>query len=345
MNALLFYLIFALGISFVCSLLESVLLSVSYAYIALLIKKGHRSGRILNQMKRNINHPLAAVLTLNTVANVVGAAGVGTQSYLLFGKEWVAFVSGGLTLLILVLSEIIPKTLGTVYWKTIAPEAAYIMKFLIIITYPIVIILELISSAIARKKPQESITRDEIKVLAEIGMKEGILLEKESRIIKNLLLLSEMRVEDILTPWAVMLAFQKDQTVMEVLNDNPEIPFSRIPVYDSDFDEIVGFVHQKELLEEFYTGEKSKTLEKLLNPIFAVPESKSIADLLDEFISRREHIFHVVDEYGGTAGIVTLEDAIETLLGVEIVDEFDSVEDMRLHALEKWKKKKGGRSS
>jgi CBS domain containing-hemolysin-like protein len=345
MGTLLFYLIFALGISFICSLLESILLSVSYAYIALLIKNGHRSGKILKQMKRNINHPLAAILTLNTVANVVGAAGVGTQSYLLFGKEWVAFVSGGLTLLILVISEIIPKTLGTVYWKTIAPQSAYVMKFLIIITYPVVIILEFISSAIARKKPQETITRDEIKVLAEIGGKEGILIEKESRIIKNLLLLSEMRAEDILTPRAVTLAFQKDQTVMDVLSDNPEIPFSRIPVYDSDFDEIVGFVHQKELLEEYYTGNKSKPLEKLINPIFAVPESKSIADLLDEFISRREHIFHVVDEYGGTAGIVTLEDAIETLLGVEIVDEFDSVEDMRIHALEKWKQRKNGKTT
>ncbi|MFC1650621.1 hemolysin family protein [Candidatus Latescibacterota bacterium] len=343
MGALVLYLFFALSISFLCSLLESVLLSVSYAYIALLIKNGRRSGRMLNQMKKNINYPLAAILTLNTVANVVGAAGVGTQSYLLFGKEWVAFVSGALTFLILVFSEIIPKTLGHIYWKTIAPYAAYIIKFLIIITFPIVVFLEFISRSITRKKHLEIITREEIKVLAEIGRKEGILIEKESRIIKNLLLLREMQVEDILTPRAVTLAFQKDQTVEEILSDNPTIQFSRIPIYDSNFDEIVGFVHQKELLKEFYTGQKTKKLEKLLNPIFAVPESKSIADLLDEFISRQEHIFHVVDEYGGTAGIVTLEDAIETLLGVEIVDEFDSVEDMRLHALEKWKNRNSGK--
>ena len=342
MGTLLFYLVFALGVSFICSLLESVLLSISNAYIALLIKEKHRSGKILKHMKLNINHPLAAILTLNTVANVVGAAGVGSQSYLLFGREWVAIISGILTLLILVLSEIIPKTLGTVYWKTIAPEAAYLMKFLIIVTYPVVKILEFISSSIAKKRSHETISRAEIQVLAEIGKKEGILIEKEARIIKNLLLLNEMRFEDILTPRAVMLTFQKDRTVKQVLKEKPDIPFSRIPVFDSDLDEIVGFVHQKELLQEYYTGNINKPLEQLLNPIFSVPAAKSIADLLDEFISRREHIFHVVDEYGGTAGIVTLEDTIETLLGVEIVDEFDSVEDMRLHAIEKWKKKKNG---
>ena len=174
---------------------------------------------------------------------------------------------------------------------------------------------------------------------------EGILIEKESRIIKNLLLLNEMRVENILTPRAVVLAFQKDQTIEEVIKKNTQISFTRIPIFDSGFDNIIGFVHQKELLKEYYSGDKSKKVEALVNPIYAVPESKPIADLLDEFLSRREHIFLVIDEYGGTAGIVTLEDTIETLLGVEIVDEFDSVEDMRAHALEKWKKKREKQTS
>ncbi len=345
MGVLLLYLFFALIISFFCSLLESVILSVTHAYIALLIKRKHRSGRMLEKMKKNINHSLAAILTLNTIANVVGAAGVGAQSYQLFGKEWVAVASGTLTLLILVCSEIIPKTLGAVYWKKLAPEAAYLIKILAVITFPIVIILEAISRFITRKGHQVKITRDEIKVLAEIGASEGILIEKESRIIKNLLLLNEMRVEDILTPRAVILVFQKDQNVEEVITRNSSIPFSRIPIFNKGLDDIIGFVHQKELLEEYYTGNKSKKLKKLVNPIYAVPESKPIADLLDEFISRREHIFLVIDEYGGTAGIVTLEDAIETLLGVEIVDEFDSVEDMRSLALEKWKSRRKKRTS
>lgn len=345
MSVLLLYLSFALIISFLCSLLESVILSVTHAYIALLIKRKHRSGRMLKEMKKNINHSLAAILTLNTIANVVGATGVGAQSYQLFGKEWVAVASGTLTLLILVCSEIIPKTLGVVYWKKLAPEAAYLIKILTVITFPIVIILEAISNFITRKGHLVKITRDEIKVLAEIGASEGILIEKESRIIKNLLLLNEMRVEDILTPRAVIFAFQKDQTVEEVITKNSPIPFSRISIFNKGLDDIIGFVHQKELLEEYYTGNKNKKLEELVNPIYAVPESKPIADLLDEFISRREHIFLVIDEYGGTAGIVTLEDAIETLLGVEIVDEFDSVEDMRALALEKWKSRRKKRTS
>ena len=337
MILLLFYLFFALSISFLCSLLESVLLSVTHAYTALLIKKGKKSGQILKEMKKSINHPLAAILTLNTVANVVGAAGVGAQSYHLFGSKWVAVTSGTLTILILVCSEIIPKTLGTVYWKRIAPAAAYILKGLIITTFPIVVILEAISRFIARKGHQPKITREEIMVLAEIGESEGILLEKEARIMKNLFLLNEIPTEDILTPRSVILAFQKDQTVREVIDEHVAIPFSRIPVFGEGLDDIIGIIHRRELLEAYYHGGENEKLEKMVSPIFAVPESKPIDELLDEFISRREHIFLVIDEYGGTEGIVTLEDAIETLLGVEIVDEFDSDDDMRAFAREKWK--------
>ena len=339
MSTLLFYLFFALFISFICSLLESTILSVSQAYIALLIKHGKKSGKLLKNMKKSINFPLAAILTVNTVANVVGAAGVGAQSYLLFGKEWVALVSGTLTVLILVCSEIIPKTLGAVYWKKLAPPAAYLLKGLIMLTYPIVVILERISSFIARKKPKHEITREEIKVLAEIGGIKGILFENEARIIKNLFLLHDIRTEDILTPRSVICAFQKDQTVEEIIRENSPIPFSRIPVFDKNHDDIIGIVMRKELLEAYSSGGAIKKLNQFVKPVFAVPDSKSIAELLDEFIKRREHIFLVIDEYGGTQGIVTLEDAVETLLGVEIVDEFDSVEDMRKFAIEQWKKK------
>lgn len=340
MTILLFYLFFALSISFLCSLLESVLLSVTQVYTVLLIKNGKKTGKMLKKMKKSINHPLAAILTLNTIANVVGAVGVGAQSYYLFGSEWVAVSSGILTVLILVCSEIIPKTLGIVYWKRLAPAAAYMLKGLIIITYPIVVILEAITRFIARKGHQPKITREEIMVLAEIGESEGILLEKEARIIKNLFLLNKIRTDDILTPRSVILAFQKDQTVKEVIKEHAQIPFSRIPVFGEGLDDIIGIVHHKELLEAYYRGREKNKLEKMVSPIFAVPESKPIADLLDEFISRREHIFLVIDEYGGTEGIVTLEDAIETLLGVEIVDEFDSVEDMRALALEKWNRRR-----
>jgi len=340
MGLLLIILFTAMTVSFICSLLESVMLSVSHAYIALLIKKGHAGGRILKKMKKNINHPLAAILTLNTVANVLGAAGVGAQAFVLFGKAWVALVSGIFTVLILVCSEIIPKTLGTVYWKRLAPPVAYVLEVMIIVTFPVVVVLEAISRFIARKSDVSRITRDEIKVLAEIGGKEGILDEKEARIIQNLLLLTEIRARDILTPRAVLVAFQKDRTVDEVIRSEQTRRFSRIPVYGRDPDDITGIVFRIELLEAFYTGEGQKKLETFITPVHAVPESKTIADVLDEFISRREHLFVVIDEYGGTEGIITLEDAVETLLGVEIMDEFDSIADMRKFALERWKRRR-----
>ncbi|MBN1292589.1 MAG: DUF21 domain-containing protein [Candidatus Latescibacteria bacterium] len=340
MTVLIAYLISALTVSFVCSLLESVILSITHTHIALMIKNGINGGYLLRDMKNNINHPLAAILTLNTVANTVGAAGVGAQSYHLFGREWVALASGTLTVLILVLSEIIPKTLGAVFWKQLSTPSAYLLKTLIFITYPIVIVLEKISRFVAQKGKTIKMTREELLVLAEIGLRDGILKKKEARIFENLLLLSEIQTDDILTPRSVLLAFQKDQTVGEVISSKEPIQFSRIPVYNKDLDDIIGTVLKSELIEAFYTGGENKTIEQFISPIFPVPESRSIADLLDDFINRKEHIFLVVDEYGGTAGIVTLEDAVETLLGVEIVDEFDSVEDMREFALERWKKRR-----
>jgi CBS domain containing-hemolysin-like protein len=340
MVILLIFVFSALTVSFLCSLLESVLLSLTHTHIALLKKNGKKSGSLLRDMKKNINHPLATILTLNTIANTVGAAGVGAQSYSLFGKQWVAFASGTLTLLILVFSEIIPKTLGAVYWKKLAPFAAYMLKGLMFVSYPVVIVLEKISQIIARRGTTARITRDELFVLAEIGLREGILRREEARILENLLLLREIRTGDILTPRSVMFAFQKDQTVKEAVSTHDPIQFSRIPVYGKDIDEITGIVLKSELIEAYYTGRENETLEKFLKPIFAVPDSKPIVDLIDAFISRREHIFLVVDEYGGTGGIVTLEDAVETLLGVEIVNEHDSVEDMQAHALELWRKRR-----
>jgi CBS domain containing-hemolysin-like protein len=327
-----------------CSLLESVLLSVTQVYIAMSIKEGKRSGRFLKELKRRINHPLSAILMLNTIANVAGAAGVSTQVYSLYGKEWVALVSGIFTILILVFSEIIPKTLGAVHWMSFAPFAAYLLKGMIVVTYPFVNILEGISRFVAGKKHHTHITREEIFALAEIGENEGILHEKEARIIENILLLDTIRTEKILTPRAVVFGLPKQMTVDEVIKTNSPIPFSRIPVYGENLDEIAGYVLRKELLEAYNTGGAQKKMEELMSPIFAVPESKTVAGLLDEFISRREHIFLVIDEYGGTAGIVTMEDAIETLLGVEIMDELDSVEDMREFALERWKKRHAAKS-
>ncbi|MFA6471184.1 MAG: hemolysin family protein [Candidatus Latescibacterota bacterium] len=340
MTVLFLYFILSLIIVFCCSFLESVILSVTNSYAVLLMKKGRKSGKILRNMKRRINHPLAAILTFNTIGEIVGAAAVGAQTYHVFGSTWVAFSSAVMTICILFFGELVPKTLGASHWKKAAPFAAYLITFLIYLAYPVVIILELVSRILSHKSTQTPVSREEIIVLAENAASEGVLLKKEARIIENLLLLSEIRTEDILTPRSVIAALQKDMTVSEAMSLKPPIQFTRIPVYNRGLDDVIGLVHRYKLIEVYCLQKGDTTIEELMGPIYAVPESKPIADLLDEFIDRREHLFEVVDEYGGTAGIVTLEDVLETLLGVEIVDEFDSVEDMQAYAIEKWKQRR-----
>ena len=329
---------------FLCSLLESVMLSVSHAYIALLVKKGTRSGVILRKLKLNINRPLAAILIFSTISSTVGAMGVGAQVYKLFGSQWIALSSALLTMLTLVFSELLPKTLGAGHWKRIAPFAAYFISGMIFSTYPLVHFLEKISHALSRKTPQFNLTREEIVVLAELAANEGIILKKEAQIIENLLLLNEIQTADILTPRSVITALQKDLTVAEAMLTTPPLRFTRIPVYNKGLDDVIGLVLHDRILIANYTGQSDARIETLMGPIHAVPESKPLADLLEEFINRREHLFEVVDEYGGTAGIVTLEDVLETLLGVEIVDEFDSVDDMRAYAVERWHQKRKERN-
>jgi CBS domain containing-hemolysin-like protein len=339
-TALIVYFVLILTVAFLCSLAESVILSVSHTHIAVLVRNGHRSGRILRRLKRRINHPLTAINTFNAVATTIGAAAVGAQSYRVFGSEWVAFFSILLTVMILIFAEVIPKTLGASRWKLLAPAVGYIVTAFIYLAYPVVIALESVSRLISRKTPQTGVTREEFIVLAQMGYSEKALSGMEARIIENLILLNEIRTEDILTPRSVVIALQKDQTVAEAIETEPPIRFTRIPVYDRDLDDLIGMVLRDRLSEAYYTGRSLMKVESFMGPIFAVPASKAIADLLDEFINRREHLFEVVDEYGGTAGIVTLEDVLETLLGVEIVDEFDSVEDMRAYAVERWKQKR-----
>ncbi len=341
MIALLLYFLLAVLLSFLCSILEAVLLSVSHAHIELLIRDEVRSGRILRRLKRKVNQPLAAILTVNTVANTVGAAGVGAQALTVFGSGWVALVSGLLTFAILVFSEVIPKTLGAAHWKRLAPFSAYAIYGLIILCYPVVLFLRAVSLVVARTGGDpRRVTRRELSALAGIGADEGTLMGKEKQVIQNLLRLKYIRAGDVMTPRSVMTALPKDLTVAQALERADKLKFSRIPIYEENIDRVTGLVLRIHIYEAQAAGKDGQTMEQLAQPIHAVPESKSIAGTLDEFIKRREHLFLVVDEYGGTEGIVTLEDAIETLLGVEIIDEFDSVADMRQYALECWEKKK-----
>lgn len=334
-QALLLYLSLALGVSFLCSLLEAVILTVSHAQIAMLEETNARAGGLLKRQKENIDQSLAAILTLNTVAHTVGAAGVGAQVLYLYGNSWVAAGSAALTILILVFSEIVPKTLGAVHSRALAPFSASAIRALLLVTYPIVVALEWISDLFTPARSEARYTLEEMVRAAQIGEEEGTLAEAETDVIENLLALRRIRVEEVMTPRSVMKTFQAEKTVADAAAPPTSLRFSRIPVYGEDVDDIRGIVLRHTLLAAYANGEADSTMESLAKPVESVPESMSVAAVLDAFIRKRNHIFIVTDEFGGTAGLITLEDAIETLLGVEIVDETDAVADLRQLAKER----------
>ena len=321
-------------------MLEAVILSTTMTFVALGKKEGRKSALLLERLKKNIDRPLAAILTVNTIANTVGATGVGAQVQKLFGDEALAISSAAMTFTLLVFSEIIPKTLGAVYWRPVSPYAAYIVQFLIFLTYPFVLMSEYLSSFLAPAIKSKLASREEMIITAELSAIEGSIQKNESKVIKNLLKLNNMFVSDIMTPRSVMVAFEEDITVDEVMKTYRPIRFSRIPVYRDNLDQILGLTHRYKIIEASAHDQDNLKVSELMVPVHSVPESISVAASLDQFIKRREHLFICVDEYGVATGIVTLEDAVETLLGVEIVDEFDNVEDMRKYALEQWKQRK-----
>ena len=339
MTLLFIYFFLAVVISFCCSVMEAVILSITSVYVRAVLKKKKSYGKLLKSLKSQINRPLSAILTLNTFANMVGAAGVGAQVHTLYGSTYVSIASIILTLVILIISEIIPKTIGANYWRTLAPGVAYLVSILIFALYPSVWFSEKLNRILLRKKIT-SVTREDMIVTAEMGVSEGTIGQKESRVIKNLLMLDTLKVSEIMTPRAVISAFDKKITIKEVMGKNQPIRFSRVPVYEGSLDQVVGFIHRYKILEAYSHDLFNISLEEYMKPIHSIPDQISVAAALDQLIKRKEHIFIAVDSYGVLTGLVTLEDAIETLLGVEIVDEFDSVADMRQYALEQWQIRK-----
>jgi len=334
------FLFLALGVSFICSLLEAIILSVTWSHIELLGKDEQNSGYRLKRLKEDIDQPLAAILTLNTISHTIGAAGVGSEFHKL-GNEWFTVASIILTILILVFSEIIPKTLGAIYWRKLAPTSAYVLDGLVWITWPIVIVLNSFSKKIAEgNEDQKEMTREEMIAVAEIGETQGALEKQETKVIKNLLTLDKILAEDVMTPSTVMMTIHRTETVGKVVEENVPIPFSRIPIHDENIDDVIGVVFRSTIMELQSKGEDNTKMEDIISKLSTVSPEDSVATLLDEFLRKREHIFLVVDEYGTTQGIITLEDAMETLLGAEIVDESDSVEDMRQLARELWEKRR-----
>ncbi len=344
MTLLIVYFSLAVGISFLCSMLESILLSLNISYINVVKKSKPKVGKILEKLKKDINVSLASILILNTVANTLGAAGVGAEAARLFGVEYMFYVSAILTLIILFVSEIIPKTIGAVYYKQLAPIAGYIINFFIFITYPLIMISLIITKKISKDDSSQIITREELLESTLISENEGVIDEKESDYIENVLRLSKSKVHEILTPRSVVFALEKGLTIKEIIDEAGIKKFSRIPVYDGTIDNIVGVVLSKKIFEKAIKNQDVK-IEDLMQPIFSINENIPVSYALDLFIKRKEHMFVVTDSYDQTEGIVTLEDCIETLLGVEIMDELDTVDDMQRLAKDKMKKKKYAKHS
>jgi len=336
MQLILVYLFLALGVSFLCSLLESVLLSITPSYATAFEKKSPKTGRLIRKLKGDIDRPLAAILSLNTIAHTIGAAGVGAQALVVFGSGSVAVVSAVLTLLILVLSEIIPKTFGALYWRELAPVSARILLAMIVLLYPLVLLSVQLTRLMARKRSRYSFSRDELRAIADLGLEEGLFREQESSIIKNLLHLRELKAEDIMTPRTVMFKLSETTTVGQVVDQYPDIPFSRIPVFREHPDAIEAFVLKNDIYREASDGNQDKPLLDLARDLPAVPEKAALIQLFEGFLKERQHAALVVDEHGDTAGILTMEDIIETLLGIEIVDETDQVADLRAAARRRW---------
>ena len=337
MTLLLTYLFIALLVSFVCSVLEAVLLSSTSSYIESLSKKDNSDAvEMLKGLKSNIDKPISSILILNTFAHTMGAAGVGAQAQVLFGQEMETVIAVLLTLAILYLSEIIPKTIGAVYWKKLLIPSAYIINFLIKVTYPLVWISLFITKSISKGKVKDSnFSRDEIMAAVTMGEREGSILSKESALIENLFKLKNIKTKDIMTPRSVVFAFKSDVTVEDAIEDDKMYIHSRIPIYDETIDDIVGIVFNQSILEESVEERDNTILNDITVPVHKISENVPVSSLIDQFVNRKTHLFIVQDNYGQTSGVVTLEDAIETLLGVEIVDEMDEVEDMQAFAKDK----------
>jgi CBS domain containing-hemolysin-like protein len=328
MTLLLIYLSIAIGVSFMCSVLEAVLLSITPSFVEQASSTKPRSGKVLFQIKDKLDESLSSILILNTFAHTMGAAGVGAQAAKVFGAQWETLIAVLLTLAILYFSEIIPKTLGASYWRKLAVPSAHIIRLLVKLVFPLVWISTRLTRLFSSKEGDE-ITREEIIALASLGHKDGNLIAHENQYLSNLLKLREIKTEQVLTPRSVVHMLNENATITEALDDERTIQFTRMPVFGANIDDITGVVNKRDLFSAERKGNGASKLSHCIKPIIRVSEKLPVQKLLDMFIKNREHLFLVEDEFGQTAGVVTLEDAIETLLGREIVDETDTVEDMQ----------------
>ncbi|WP_289158758.1 CNNM domain-containing protein [uncultured Muribaculum sp.] len=336
MTIILLYLFGALAVSFMCSVLEAVLLSTPVSFISMMEEKGNKTAPLLMKYKTNVDRPVAAILTLNTVAHTIGAAGVGSESVKVFGEAYFGIISAILTLLILVLSEIIPKTIGASYWRVLAMPSAKTIKVLIVITYPLVWLSELLTKCFSPKIQPLTVSREEVAAMVNVGANEGVFNISENKTIQNFLKLVNVSAKEIMTPFVVVSSVPKDMTLKEFYDDKSLMPYSRIPVYDDQREFIIGYVRRMTVLEKLSQDQFSSIVNEILRPILYFKETDKVSDIWQKMLEHKEHISVITDEYGCMRGIVTMEDVIETMLGVEIVDECDTTEDLQVLAREKF---------
>jgi len=339
MTLLIIYVALAICVSFICSILEAVLLSITPTYTATIEQSNPRVARKITELKDDVDRPLAAILSLNTISHTVGAAGAGAQAALVFGEASIAVFSVILTLMILVLSEIIPKTIGAMYWKSFAPMAAQLLPILIWSMWPLVKMSQLITKVLSRGRPQPPISRAEIVAMADIGHREGIIDRGDSKVVSNLLKFDRLTVGDIMTPRTVVFALDQATKIEDTIARRRDLQFSRIPIFDGSIDNVTGFVLRTDILFEAVDGHGQKQLLELKRELGTVVEAMPLEELFDTLVHEERHLALVVDAYGGTSGIVTLEDLIETLIGEEIVDELDSVADLQAYARKRWRER------
>ncbi|MGD2126601.1 MAG: hemolysin family protein [Desulfobacteraceae bacterium] len=319
----------ALIISGCCSLFEAVLYSVPLRHIETLVRKKRPSGKVFRELRGNVDRPIAAILTLNTIANTAGAAVAGAAATALFGHQWLVYFSASFTLSILIFSEVIPKTVGVVYGKSLVHIVAYPLKWLVRFMKPAIWLVSHITGLIARNRPPESISPDELKTMARLSLRTGGIKQYQETVIDNVLSLDTRIVKDVMTPRTVIFSLSEHLTLEEAARTPIKWEHSRFPVYDKDIEDVVGMVLTKELFIALSQGEKDKRLTDLMRPVNFVVESAKLNNVLMEFMASHQHLFLVIDEYGGLSGLISLEDILEEILGREIVDESDEVADKR----------------
>lgn len=334
MGLIFLYLFGALALSFMCSILEAVLLSTPMSFISMKEEQGIKMASRLREYKSNIDRPVAAILSLNTIAHTIGAAGVGSESVKIFGQEYFGIISAILTLLILVFSEIIPKTVGANYWRSLAIPVTRIIHWLVVITYPLVLLSELITRVFSSRGQQVSVSREEVSAMVNVGAEEGVFKAKENKVIQSFIKLVNVTAKEIMTPNLVVESADERMTLREF--HGKDFSYSRIPVYRDNRDYITGYILRATVLENLSDDKFDGHLSDFVRPILSFYEEEPVANIWEKMLEQKEHISIVTDEYGCLRGIVTMEDVIETMLGVEIVDENDTDTDMQAVAREKW---------